>query len=245
MALAKKIIGSALIASSLALAGCGTASNDQGISFTLLGFTALTGDSTSNTRECTLDTFDNVLSIPIGETSESNNSGVETNRCLLVQNNMIRVGVRTERVNLNYYIPGATEQPPSTSVPMTVFVGAATGTDAPSQGGVDEEATTTSAGVLLVGNRTAAPVNIVPPEIRSWISLNRGSLPEAPFSLEISADVVAVTTAGDLLETNTAYYQAQIVNDLIINPNAGGGDTTGTTDTITEPLTEGTDGVIE
>lgn len=225
MVLNKKIIGSALLVSTLVFAGCGSAGNDQGISFTLLGFTPITGDSATGGTGCDLNGFDNTISIPIGESGESSTAAVETKRCILVQNNMTAVAVRTERANIEYFIPGADRQPPSTSIPVTVTVGTAPGTDAPEQGsgaeGDDEATDGENNGVTIIGNRGGTQINMIPPEIRSWISLNRGSLPEAPFSLEIIVNVIGVTTAGDRLETNKAYYQAQVVNDFLINPGTG------------------------
>jgi hypothetical protein len=92
-----------------------------------------------------------------------------------------------------------------------------------------------------LGEQASIPFKIVPSEIRSWISLNRGSLPEPPFSMEISFEVEGITSAGDLLVTNKAYVLAEVLNDVVINPNVDGGTDTNS-DTITEGGLVGSDG---
>lgn len=221
----------------LSLLGCGSASNDQGVSFSLLGFSNFTLDETTGAPECSLDAFTNSIAIPLGEDGDTG-TPVTTTRCLIVQNNMTSVGVRTERVEVSYYIPGAEVQPPSTSAPFTVFVGADAGTDSPdgtqsdSGGDSGTTTTTTKTGITTTGNRTAAPLNMVPAEIRSWLSLNRNLLPEPPFSMDLVMHVAAITTAGDQLMTNDGYFQAQVTNDFNIDGSGSSGtDTTGDTTT--------------
>jgi hypothetical protein len=196
----------------LLLGGCGSASNDQGVSFMLLGFGELTIDETTRVVTCSDTIFTNGLVVPLSETIEGAGSVIA---CLVMQNNMSKVHVRTERVNLSYSIAGASEQPPSTSTSGTIVLGpvqAATG-------GTSGVTGVTTGGIPSKGTLKA---NIIPPAIREWLSINRDSLPPAPFSMDVMVSVTGVSTAGDQISTNDSFLQVTITNDIPVDPGAGG-----------------------
>ncbi len=200
---------SAVLALGLILNGCGSSPNDQGVSFSLLGFGELTTDETTGRSVCSDTTFTNLVDVALSEITEGN--GVIVG-CPVMQNNMTNVTVRSERVNLSFFIAGATDQPPSSSTAATVVLGPDTDTG---------ETPTTGNQIL---SKRALPVNLVPQATRSWLSENRASLPNPPFSMDITVTVSGITSAGDQLVSNQALIQANVTNDLPINPGDTPGD---------------------
>jgi hypothetical protein len=196
----------ATLALGLLLNGCGSSPNDQGVSFTLLGFGQLTTDESTGRSECSSTTFTNLVDVALSDITEGN--GVIIG-CPVIQNNMTNVTVRSERVNLSFFIAGATDQPPSSSTAATLVLGPVTSTSG------DDTTTDTNA----IDSRGAVPVNLVPQATRAWLSENRASLPNPPFSMDITVTVSGVTSAGDQLVSNQALIQANVTNDLPINPS--------------------------
>ena len=104
----------------LALAGvlgsCGSASNnDQGASFTLLGYFAEVPDSESTSLPTQLTGLSILLSDPgqEGAPSADNFGGGTVTAVVGMQNNIVTQFLRTDRVFFEYDIPGAAAQPPS------------------------------------------------------------------------------------------------------------------------------------
>jgi hypothetical protein len=203
-----KIVGILVLAGIvLAIGGCGSASNnDQGMSFTLIGFSKSGGSGD-----------DSGQILPLGTDQES--SGTPSVQGALtfygVQNNLSNQGVRVDRAFLDFYVDGATMQPPQTTVPMGFVLGPV--------------ASTTAGGSLPPSWSTIANVKwyqqfVVPPDVMAWLNLNRNSLPELPFQMTVHVRVTGVTTAGDRLETNTLDYPVDFVPDQIIPPTGGTGD---------------------
>ena len=200
----------------LLLGGCGSASNDQGVSFTLVGFGAYDIDETTKKVTCLTDEFTNLITVPLSDSAESTPNTIFS--CLVVQHTMPAVTVRTEVVNLSYHIAGASIQPPSTTTRGTVVLPSAKTSG--STGGTSGTSGT-SGGTSAVSNfvsKASIPVNIVPPSIREWLSLNRNSLPAAPYSMDIIVSITGVTSAGDQLTTNEAYLQSTVVQDVLVEP---------------------------
>ena len=224
----KKIAAAALLA--FAVNGCGSASNDQGVSFTLLGFGQLDTDADTGASTCSDSVFTNVVAFPLSDATEGTGTVAG---CLVLQNNQIKVAIRTERINLSYYIAGATEQPPATSIGGTVVIGPAqASTDTTT---TDTSTTTTTGGISSIPSKVSLPTNLVPPSVREWMNLNRDKLPEPPFSMDIIASVSGVTTAGDQLTTNDGYLQSTVTQDVIVDPATSGTDDTATSgDTATD-----------
>lgn len=211
-----KILSWTLVATlCLSALGCGSSSNnDQGVAFTLFGFfKSPCGDSTSGGDAGTV--------IPIDQDFESdqgvNIAAYET--CYGLQNNLAREGIRVEAAFMDYFIPGAAKQPPSTSQPLGVVLGpsgTADDSDLP-QGslppGFDFE------------NETRIGVFILPPDVIGWLSLNRASLPELPFLMRVNTYVTGVTTSGNRLETNRLSFPIDFVvgNEIVPSGEGNGG----------------------
>ena len=113
-----KLIALAVVAilAGAGLYGCGTATNnDQGVSFTLLGFFAEFPDSGKGCVDLPAGALGMIVPLSSGETETGQNvSGVLT--IMGLQNNLSQVFVRTERIFIDYYIEGASMQPPSTTL---------------------------------------------------------------------------------------------------------------------------------
>jgi hypothetical protein len=182
----------------LTLVGCGTASNnDQGVSFTMLGYSVAASATTpgATTGAVACSTAPN-LSGGVFAISTSTETAGSTNQVLagvVVQNNLTTQFIRTISLQLEYFIPGSSLTPPSTTVPY---------------GGV----------VAKAGGLKCGVVSIVPPAVLAWINLNRSSLPELPFSLVARGQVVGSTSGGDVLTSNPVDIGYTVVEDNIIPP---------------------------
>ena len=208
----KRIKVLALICCGLLVWGCGSASNnDQGVSFTLVGFfqdlkgdTGLTG-----------------LAIPITDITNNEPSGLRTDNVVAaigLQNNLSGQFVRAQRAYISYNVPGATENPPSTTFPLAAVMG-------PASEGCSEDIDTTLPGTITGGdkqtaNRTFAEIVILPAAVRQWISLNYALLPEPPFVIEASVFARGVTSAGDQLDTNTGTLWIQVTPGVVVGPTS-------------------------
>lgn len=182
----------------LAMIGCGTASNnDQGVSFTMLGYSIANASTTptSGTSIVQCSTVPNLSGgvFALGSTAETSGSSGQVLAGVVVQNNLTTQFIRTQSVALQYIIPGASIQPPSTVVPYGSVVA--------------------KAGGLFCG-----VVSIVPPQILAWMSLNRNSLPETPFMLIVRGQVTGTTVAGDVLTSNPTDLGFNVVTDNVIPP---------------------------
>ncbi len=196
----------------IAASGCGSASNnDQGTSFTLFGFFK-SADATAG---------DSGQIIQLGTDTESNSAAGLAGGALSylgLQNNLEGQGVRTQRVILSYFVEGATEQPPSTTQPVSVYLG-------PVATDTTTSTATTKDSSLPDGfnfeNSRFVQVFVVPPDIMAWINLNRDKMPEAPFTMTAHVYVAGITTAGDSLDTNQMDYLVEFVTDNVIAPTGG------------------------
>lgn len=210
-------------AGAVLLTGCGSASNnDQGVSFTNLGYYGIDSENA-----CEPDT--NVTNTVIGINDLTQEGPVTPSGayiCLGVQNNMSSQFVRTQRVVLSYSVAGAVQDPPTTNAAFTTILG-------PAQGSVqlpsEDSSVVTGSSSLPPG--FTAPTSVVsgipylPAEVRDWMSFNKDLLPEPPFSMTVTAYVVGVTSAGDQLYTNpTDLYVEVVPSDEIIPPSEGGAD---------------------
>lgn len=233
----KVTYSSALLLMSTLSFGCGSASNDQGVSFTLLSYMAL-----EEGNVCSLDTAASVYTSSLGLDEDS--GGAATFGCVTVQNNLTGEFIRTERIDLSYFIPGATEQPPSTSSPLAFVLGPL---------GSDEDSATTGGGSSLspgftsLGSRASLGFLLVSDETHRWLSLNRDKLPEPPFTMHVTSSIVGVTSAGDVLQSNSAGVPVTMRADIIINGDEGSSGDEAIEDIIDDGsgTDESTDGIIE
>ena len=213
-----KVLLTALLPLPLFFNGCGSSANDQGTTFSLIGFGQLTIDTTTLATTCSDTVFTNQISVPRSDATEGSGTVIG---CLVIQNNLTSTSVRTERVNLSYYINGASEQPPSTNTVGTVLLG-------PAASSATTTTTTTSTGLSSLGNKISLPANLIPPVVREWISVNRSRLPSPPYNMDIIASVTGVSTSGDQLTTNEASIQATITQDVLVGTGGASGTTTPT-----------------
>lgn len=190
---------------------CGSASNnDQGVSFTALGW-AVPDDE----GKCTIPPLyvtAAVVSLSGGISAEGYFSSYGTFICFAVRNNMTSQGVRADRMFYSFNIPGASEQPSNTSAPFTAVL------DPISVGEQSDEDELAATG-LNIG------AQLLPPQILEWMNLNRGSLPEPPFTVEGTYYVSGITTSGDRLDSNVVNMNFVVTEDNIISPTPGDEDT--------------------
>ncbi|HMO01578.1 MAG TPA: hypothetical protein PKD37_05475 [Oligoflexia bacterium] len=185
-----------LLSVALLVLGCGTSSNnDQGRS---VGFIAWRGDCAATTPP-----YISQISIPIGELTEPGQNAGASALGVVIENRLSAQFFTAQRLILNFFVPGADSQPPSTSVAAAVRIPQAQSAEAGSLG--------------------CTVVFVIPAEIKSWISLNRASLPEPPFTLEVDGYIRGVTAAGDVLETNSNILTVQVTPEILIPPTPGEG----------------------
>jgi hypothetical protein len=201
-----RIIAGILVVTLLAAIGCGSASNnDQGVSFTMLGYSvAGTAGAGTGGTTAACSTSPNLSggTFPISTDTETAGSTNEVLVGVVVQNNLTTQFIRTQSIALEYIIPGAEIQPPSTAVPY---------------GGV----------VAQAGGLQCGVVALVPPQILSWLNLNRGSLPELPFMLIVRGQVTGTTVAGDVLTSNPVDIGFTVVADNVIPPTGADDEASG------------------
>ncbi|MBX7143743.1 MAG: hypothetical protein K1X79_04780 [Oligoflexia bacterium] len=218
-----KLIAGVFVAGSLF--GCGSATNnDQGVTFNFLGFFESSGTGTGDLPTA-LGSISFPLSDPDAEdVSEGNSSGAGSVNAVIATENFLGCqGLRADRVYLSYTVPGALENPPSTTVVVSALMG-------PSSGGAEAAAACTSslpAGYLNLSSRAFATIAVVPASIRQWMILNKASLPEPPFNMIVSATIGGVSTAGDRFESNEGELTAQVTPDIVISPSTGGSSSSG------------------
>jgi hypothetical protein len=182
-----------------ALMGCGSASNnDQGAGFRIVGFwkdaTKEAGDAGQRWPTSADDTVDATTFIE-------------------VENDLTEVAVNVQRVLLSYYIAGAEVQPPDTSAPFFAFL------EPDREGRTGDTSRGQSGGSSLPPvlnpeeprTNSVAEAVILPPSIITWMTSNSNLLPTPPYTLEVMVTARGTTTAGDVLETNTANYFIEIL----------------------------------
>ncbi|MEI6517431.1 MAG: hypothetical protein WCN89_01950 [bacterium] len=215
------IIGIACAASVIILAcgGNGAANNDQGVAVTFLGIygsvpTPNQGGGTGNTsRGCVQ------IPAPLGITSiVLGDSSARTTAAVGVQNNLSGQFFRADRIFLDYFIPGAALQPPSTNLLVTVFAGPA---EAGSQGGGQAGGQAGGAVATPVSslpptfnrncNTAFVLTSIVPAVITEWLNVNSASLPAAPYILEVTARITGISSSGKVYETNPAFLPIDVL----------------------------------
>lgn len=192
--------------------GCGGGSNnDQGAGFTFTNFNAL------RNNECQAELFISSTSMVLssGPSSETLSNGEFV--CYTVQNNLQSRFVRVDRVFIEYYIEGAREQPPATSLATSGVLGPVGGgpafTGDPANFTPGSAPTTTLPPGFQSANRLIKALAIVPPSITQWLALHRDQIPEPPFNMDAIVTVAGETSAGDRIETNPASITVTVLQD--------------------------------
>ncbi len=238
----------------LAVVGCGgngASSNDQGVSVTFLGLFQSTtaqsgtgtpsgGSTTNNLTGC--GQLPQPLAagfISLGQTMPQATAtpNVSSSTGLLVdpsgavyavvgvQNNMYGQFFRADRILLEYYVPGASVQPPSTNVALNLLAGPA---EAGTQGGSvvadvtdgirRPNITSLPPAFNQICNRAFATVPIIPAPIREWLNFNSSQLPETPFDLEIVVTLTGLSSGGNRYDTNQGLFTINVVPEVLVIP---------------------------
>lgn len=196
----------------------GGSSNDQGTSFSLFGAFA---PGTEDDDLCTAGTSGSIIAL----SSDFGDGNVLQSKIGLgLQNHTVSV-IRVRRVLLNYFIEGATTQPPVTSLPIGVVL--APGSSNPNSSLPPTPGTGGGTGgesdIPAPGNIACAETLVVPPDIQAYLNFNRNSLPALPYTMHVEMRVAGITSAGDEIESNPLDYFVQVTEDTIINPIGGSG----------------------
>jgi hypothetical protein len=155
-----------------------------------------------------------------------------------IQNNLYGQAFRAERLLLDFYIPGASEQPPSTNVPVSLIAGPAESAQN-SVGGQNNQNNQNQSNPGLrrpiftslppsfsnLCNRALTQATIVPASIREWLNFNRDLLPPAPFKMEVVMRVSGLSSSGDRIETNEVVLDVDVLPETYV---VGGGEVTAT-----------------
>lgn len=202
-----------LVLSLVFISACGSgSSNDQGVSFTLLGFFSEVGDA-RRTPPGELG-----QSVPLSAENPENQTGNlagSVSTVVGLQNNITTQFLRVDRLEMDYFVEGASIQPPSTLVAVTTILGASpgdtlTGGSSSSSGG----GTTTEEDTSAV----YASFPIVPPDVMAWLNFNRASLPELPFTMIATVRASAVGSSGARYDSNEGSYFIIFTPDNVIAP---------------------------
>jgi hypothetical protein len=249
--------------------GNGAANNDQGMSVTFLGLfssnrlTSSTGggggggggNQTPGNQGCGqlpaglsggYIRLGEAEPEPGGTASSSNPSGTDPAGGFVsvvgVQNNLYGQAFRAERLIVDFFVPGASIQPPSTNVPVFLIAGPAESAAQVNngQGGTTGGA---SSGTVNPGlrrplftslppsfsnlcNRALAQVTVIPPAIREWLNFNRDALPEPPFKMEVTIRLNGLSSSGNRYDTNDATFDFDILPETYVEPTTGDGSDT-------------------
>ena len=224
---AKAIVGITLLASLIVGAiGCGdSTSNDQGVSFTFLGWFIEIDDEIVGVT---------TTAMPISGYTESSDPefgfpGFTAAPALLagMSNNLTGQFIRVDRIHHEYYVPGASSQPPSTSVavPTTLLPapdGAPPASSLPAS--LDPDFVEPPAGAEDVfANIVFAGTDLVPSNVREFIVINKNQFPEPPFILVVTSYASGVTSAGNRYDSNRIEFEILVEPDVVITPTPGTG----------------------
>ncbi len=209
----------------LSLSGCGSSSNDQGVSLTFLGrFADFDEDGSLLPLEIECETtppqvsdFNIPLSVAFGEGNFSSSSFPfgEVGLWAGFINNITTQTVRMDTIFLSYEIPGATVSPPDTAQPLGIVLGASTPLSTDDQEGFPADFSNT----ICNANYDFTP--LLPSSIKEWMNFNKDRLPEAPFRMIVRAQGSGVTSGGDRLDTNEILFGITIAPDIPIFPGTG------------------------
>jgi hypothetical protein len=175
---------------------------------------------------------------PGGTASETNPSGTDPAGGFVsvvgIQNNLYGQAFRAERLIADFYIPGASAQPPSTNVPVFLIAGPAesavqtnNGQGAAGNGGAVSPGlrrplfTSLPPSFSNLCNRALAQVTVIPSTIREWLNFHRDLLPEAPFKMEVTLRVNGISSSGNRYDTNDATLDFDILPETYVEPTTG------------------------
>lgn len=244
--------------------GNGASNNDQGMSVTFLGLfnsnrlttnTTIGGGVAPGQLGCgqlpagIVGAYIQLGEIgpePGGSLSSTNLTGTDPAGAFVsvvgIQNNLYGQAFRAERLLLEFYIPGADVQPPSTNVPISLIAGpaeSAQNTIASNQGSQSGQQTNNPGlrrpvftslppSFSNLCNRALTQATVVPASIREWLNFNRDLLPPAPFKMEVVMRISGLTSSGNRVETNDVVLDLDVLPETYVN--TGGDSVTPTPD---------------
>lgn len=264
------------LVSTLAGLGCGgngASNNDQGISVSFLGLfesttsqnNGGTGNNQSNLTGCGqlpqplatgFISVGQTFLTPTG-TPQPGTQGLSVDpsgavyAIVGIQNNMYGQVFRADRVLLQYYIPGAKVQPPSTNVAVNLLAGPAEsglgtgGTDTPNTPSLRRPHVTSLPPTFSqVCNRAFAQIPIIPGPVHEWLVFNTNLLPEPPYDLEVVVSLTGLSSGGNRYDTNEGLFTIGVIPEIDVVPptpsasdsatdSATSADTSNSTDTTT------------
>ena len=219
----------------------GGTNNDQGTSFTALGY-FMGGDEEDGDVGTIVYVNEDVplngsipLFVPVDKNPDED--GLQGGY-LGVENHLKSQYIRVTRIDCDYDLQGADPSLslPSDSFNVTSVVAAA--------GGDDDQ----GSGIETTGESKAfIQFFMVSPDVLSYLAVNQNLLPELPYRMTAMCRAVGVTQAGDLIVTNDAPYTIlfaempeglQIVGGFDTGPGTGG-------DVSSEPVSAEETGYIE
>ncbi|MFO0416770.1 MAG: hypothetical protein ACK5Y6_05725 [Pseudomonadota bacterium] len=265
----------------LACGGNGAANNDQGMSVTFLGLFSSTklatnnqggggggggggGNITPGQQGCgqlPSGFAGGFLPLgypapePLSTLGPDNASGIDPSGGFVsvigIQNNLYGQAFRADRLLLDFYVAGATKQPPSTNVPFSLLVGPAESASPinPVQGGANPglrrpQFTSLPPSFANLCNRGLSQAFVIPVATREWLNFNRQYLPEAPFNLEVTMTVSGLSSSGNRIETNSDTVAIVVLPETLVTPTEGvDPGATPTAAAVFEPETEQVDGL--
>lgn len=251
-----------VVALGVGCAGAGTTNNDQGITVTFLGYFAeFAGACTATPQGIAGGTLQMSTAKPEPTVTLGDGvfAGVDAGSNFVavigVQNNLFSQIFRVDRMIYDYYIAGASVQPPSTNIPVNLIAGpgrpATTGgttggttTTDPTNGGRNPAGGALPPTFTGTCNRVFSQAVVIPASIREWLNFNRDSLPEPPFMMEVVGRASGISSAGDRIETQPMSLPITIVEEIFVTPTEGTDEDTGTDGLTDEALPEGTDGSV-
>lgn len=197
------------------LFGCGSSTNnDQGVVATLLGFFSAAPDDPCDVVPPGVSGVIASLSAPTGEVLGTS-SGIRL--YVGVSNALQGQTLRVQSVSIDYEIPGASKQPPSTALPLSMLLGPAN----EELGVPDNSSFPAGAFGTNLCNRSYAETFLVPASILEWINFNRSALPEPPFLMSVTVGASAISSAGDRFYTNEETVFVEFTPDNVIPPTDG------------------------
>lgn len=220
----------AVLGVAVAFYGCGGTNNDQGVTFNHLGyFSTFEGAASCDSLPAGLLQ----ISVPLGLVNRgdpfenpdfsqipSDTLDGSVRAVVGFQNHLSGQGMSVRRALLSYFIPGATEQPPTTTVALNGTLGPA---DELGTGGTfDSTLPPSFAGREQCGLSTIA---IVPPAVFRWILFNQDKLPETPFLMEVTSTIIASSTSGNEYESNPQTLSVVFTPETSIPATDTAGDT--------------------
>ena len=188
----------------LGATACGGAggSNDQGVSFSFLGY--YQGPTTAALPEVSLP-------VSIGGEEDEGYSGLEETLFACFLNGLSGEFLRVDRLIYEFNAPGAGVSIPSTNTGFTLFLGPAVPALSNSN--------------LPPGFSGSAPSNVncgrvlvVPPDIAQFIVLNKGFFPEETFTVEMRVSASGVSSSGNRFTTPAQSFLLLFTTDNTIPP---------------------------